>query len=126
VRFSFKPKKTKSKYGVLAKKKDRALTCRCHSGHIHDSRGECGHCNNLFYRKKAREIAGYESQVKFSLDVNGKHIANHYADFLVTGLDGKIWIEEYKGVDTATWRIKKKLCEALYPDIPYKVIRHKV
>lgn len=110
-------RKKKSKYNNLS--------CRCLSGHIHDSRGEAQHCNNLRLLVKAGEIKSYSIQVKCPLYVNEKLICNHYVDFKVIGNDGREWIEEYKGFATSTWNIKRKLFEAIHPDIEYKVIKHK-
>ena len=107
------------------RKKYNNRSCKCISGHIHDSRGEAEYCTSLEMLKRAGEIKDYKTQVKYSLDVGGKHIANHYVDFVVTLNDGTERIEEYKGFATATWNIKRKLTEALYPDIEYLVIKHR-
>ena len=89
------------------------------------SRGEAHYCDVLAYHKKCKEIKSYESQVKFSMDINGHHICNHYVDFLVVLPDGTKQVQEYKGVRTGIWQIKRKLFEALYPDIEYVVINHR-
>lgn len=99
-------------------------SCRCHQGHIHHSRGEAGWCNNLELRKKAGDIADYETQVSYDFIVNGKKVCGHRPDFRVHGTDGSVWIEEYKGWGSEIWRLKKALFEALYPDIKYVVIKH--
>ena len=57
--------------------------------------------------------------------MNGKHICNHYVDFIVTKNDGSIEAHEYKGFRTGVWLLKMKLFKALYPEIPYIVINHK-
>jgi len=104
--------------------KYNASTCRCNQNHTHDSRGEAAYCDDLALLKVAGEIQDYEIQVKIPLMINGKTICNHYIDFLVTNKEGNLEYREYKGFITDTWRIKKKLTEALYPDIPYIVIKH--
>jgi hypothetical protein len=98
-------------------------SCRCGQSHWHHSRGEAGYCNVCELRKKAGNIKEYEIQKKFSLDVNGIHIANMYVDFWITGNDDRQWVEEYKGFGVEVWRIKMKLFKALYPDIEYRVIK---
>lgn len=100
-------------------------SCKCNAGHIHDSRGEAGHCNNLEYRKRAGDIKDYDQQTTFNFMINGKKICGHRVDFVVYGMDGRKWVEEYKGFETDVWKIKKKLFEALYPEIEYIVIKHK-
>jgi hypothetical protein len=42
--------------------------------------------------------------------------------FLVTLNDGSQKVCEAKGVPTETWRLKRELFLALYPDIPYEVV----
>lgn len=96
-------------------------SCRCLSGHVHDSRGEAGHCNYLLAQKQGKEIRDYEIQKKFDLSVNGVHICNHYVDFLVVENSGAVHVEEFKGFATDLWRIKRKLFEANYPNIRYEV-----
>lgn len=98
-------------------------SCRCGQGHIHHSRAEAGYCDIVEIRKIGGNIKDYEIQKKFSLDVNGVHIANHYPDFLITGNDGRKWVEEFKGFSTEVWRMKVKLFKAQYPDIEYRVIK---
>lgn len=96
-------------------------SCYCNEGHWHQSRGEAAYCNQLYLLKKAGEIINVEQQIQYSLDVNGKHITNIRPDFRVTLNDGSETIHEYKGMETQIWQIKKKLFEALYPEIPYIV-----
>jgi len=69
-----------------------------------------------------KTIKGFEIQKKFSMDVNGKHICNHFVDFWVERPDGTFEAHETKGMKTATWRIKYKLFLALYPGIEYIIV----
>ena len=101
------------------KYKNRSCTCR--SSHIHHSRLEAHYCDELLLLKKARILRDFEIQHKISIDVNYKHIANHYVDFLVTLSDGKTEFHEVKGYEQDIWKLKRRLVEALYPDIPYLV-----
>ena len=122
------PKKGPSGKRVWPTRKGQARirgyqTCRCLSGHIHHSRKEAKYCDELSWRIKAKEITSFETQKRYSLDVNGKHICNHIPDFLVTFPDGHQEIHEVKGFEQEVWRIKHKLFEACYPDLPYIVIR---
>ena len=105
--------------------KYKSKTCKCLLGHWHHSRGEAEHCNKLSLLKKTGYITEFETQKKFSFDINGKHICNHYVDFWITGNSGEQWVEEFKGMATPEWKLKKKLFEALFPDIKYKVVYYK-
>jgi len=100
-------------------------SCKCFEGHVHDSMGEAGYCNNLRFRVIAKDIKSYKSQVKYELRCNGELIANHYIDFEVILNNGNKEVHEYKGVRTAVWSIKHKLFKANYPKIPYIIINHK-
>ena len=98
-------------------------TCRCSSGHGHDSRFEASYCEQLKMLQQTGEIREYKTEPRYDLTVNGKHITTHYPDFLVTNNQGEDEIHEVKGAETDVWRIKKKLFEALYPETPYHVIK---
>ncbi len=54
-----------------------------------------------------------ERQKSYSLDVNGFHICNYKADFLITYPDGKQRVIDFKGVETPEFKLKSKLMEAL-------------
>ena len=52
--------------------------------------------------------------------------AIHYiADFRITYDDGRIEIEDVKGVETEAFKIKRKLFEAAYPDLTLKIVTSK-
>lgn len=69
-------------------------------------------------RIKAGEIMHYDRQVKIPLDFNGYHIANYYIDFVAYRTDGVTEYIEAKGMPSEVWRLKWKLFEALYGDLP--------
>ena len=107
--------KRKNKYGNK--------TCRCWRDHFHDSIFEANYCNDLNALQKAGEIRAYRSQVLYEFYVKNKRITGHIVDFLVVKNDGSREVHEVKGFATAVWQLKKNLFEALYPKIPYIVIR---
>jgi len=107
----------------LNRNKYHNITCRCWAGHGHESRGEANYCNQLNALKRAGDIKDYEIQKTFHLVVNGKTICAHRVDFVVTDNDGRRHVEEFKGFATREWAIKKKLFEAVYPDIEYIVVK---
>lgn len=98
-------------------------SCRCEQGHIHHSRGEAGWCNLVEARKRTGEIKDYEIQKKVELSAYGKHIANMYVDFWITGSDGSQWVEEFKGFATEVWRLKHAFFKVQYPEVEYKVVK---
>jgi len=111
---------------MYRKNKYRNVRCRCNANHMHDSKGEAGYCNDLALQVKAAVIMKYESQIRFDLHgKDGKKVGAHYVDFLIHHFDGKKEVNEYKGVKTSVWKLKKALFESEYPEIPYIVIRHK-
>lgn len=103
-------------------KKYKNATCFV-DGIRFDSRREADYYGQLKIEKKAKLIKDFERQVSFELRCNNFLICRHVVDFLVTNLDGSYEVREVKGFATDLWAIKKKLFEATYPEIPYKVIR---
>lgn len=88
------------------------------NGITYHSKLEGKYAFELNARFLAKEIKNWERQVKISLDVNGRHIANYFIDFVVYHLDGTTEYVEVKGFETDVWRMKWRLFEALYSDIP--------
>ena len=89
------------------------------------SRREADYYGQLKMEKRARPalIKDFERQVCFELRVNGELICKHYVDFLITKLDGSYEVREVKGFATDVWQLKRKLFEAIYPEIPYRVVK---
>lgn len=87
-----------------------------YNGVFYDSKAEAARAMELDLLVKGKAIKSWERQRKISLDVNGYHIANYYIDFVIHENDGTETWEEVKGFATEVWRLKWKLCEALYGD----------
>ena len=112
--------KKRSKYNVdLSRLGKLARTC---DGIVFDSKAERDYYAQLMLMLKTRTILGVERQVKFDLIIGAKLICRHIVDFVVIDKAGRS-VHEVKGMETAVWRLKKKLFEALYPAIPYVVIK---
>ena len=47
----------------------------------------------------------------------------YIADFRITYADGHQEIEDVKGMETALWKLKRKLFEYIYPDLTLKVVK---
>jgi hypothetical protein len=109
--------KRQNKYGISPK------IDREYDGVTYHSKKEASYAAELDLLKKGKQIDDWTRQVKISLDVGDYHIANYYIDFVVTH-NGKIHPKgtkeyiEVKGFETEVWRLKWKLFEALYGDIP--------
>jgi len=95
----------------------------CQLQHHHPSAGEALYCQDLQILKKAALIKEFEYQKRYELRVNGKLIGHHKPDFTVTTNTGTEEVHEFKGFETTDWHLRHKLFEAIYPDIPYIVIK---
>lgn len=108
----------------MGRTKYNAKTCQ-YNGSIYHSRLERDYAVKLDTCRKARgrdRVMNWERQVKVALDVNGKHIANYYIDFVVDYQDGRTEWVEVKGFRTPEWQLKAKLFKALYPDRIYRIV----
>jgi hypothetical protein len=103
--------------------KFKAKPSKCYQGHYHPSKLEAGYCDTLAILKKNEEIAEYQYAPRFDMIVNGQKICTHIPDFLVTRKDGLQEVHECKGYEMPVWNLKRKLFEALYPNIEYIVIK---
>jgi len=95
----------------------------CWTGHKHQSIFEATQCNYF-------KISGdyYDIQYKIEIYVNGTHITNHYVDFVLYTSKDKTKILKFvetKGFETPEWKIKRNLVRAIFPKIPYEVVRER-
>lgn len=74
-------------------------------------------------RDKSERVVDVKCQVPVEFYVGGVKVATWKVDFQVTFADGRQEWWEAKGFETADYRIKKHLFEALYPDRILKVVR---
>lgn len=84
----------------------------------YDSSFEMQYAIFLDSQQKTGKILKYERQVKIPLIVNGYLICNYYIDYLVYYPDGTKEYVECKGWATEVWKMKWKLFEALFSDLP--------
>ncbi len=97
-------------YNVAKKKEYAGLT--------YDSNFEAGYAQELDLRQKAGEILKWERQINLNLAVNGFIVCQYRIDFIVYYPDNTIEYVECKGYPTPVWKLKWKLFEALYSDLP--------
>lgn len=94
-----------------------------YAGRKYDSRFEASLAMEIDSLVKAGKIIKVEPQVTFNLyGKNGNKICTHRPDFLITKDDGTKEVWEAKGFATDVFRIKLRLFEDNYPEIPYWVI----
>lgn len=87
----------------------------------YDSKLEATVAAELDLELRAGTVAKVEPQKTFELRVEGRIVARHRVDFLVTMPDGSQKVVEAKGFATEVWRIKRELFIALFPWIDYEV-----
>jgi hypothetical protein len=90
----------------------------------YDSVGEADYARGLDFAIKGNAIKSWRRQIPFTLIVNGRTICKHIIDFEITHNDDSLELIEYKGFETEEWKIKRKLFNALYPDLKYRVVKH--
>ena len=92
-------------------------------GIMFDSKKEAKRYVELKEKLDAGIIADLRLQPKFDCIINGKKVCTYKADFEYLlddqigpqGQIGHYIVEDVKGFKTPTYRLKKKLVEALYP-----------
>ncbi len=114
------------KYGVASKAE---RTSR--EGIVFDSKGELARWEELRLLERAGEISGLRRQIKYPLVVNGVDLGSYVADFVYVRMAPFQWpkgllvpsdahslptvvVEDFKGVRTPAYRLKKKLMLALH------------
>jgi len=68
----------------------------------------------LKWLQKADVVTSFKMQVPFPCTVNGILIYTYKADFVVQWPDGRVTVEDTKGVETPVFRIAKKLVRACH------------
>jgi len=111
------PKKGKSKY--FAKKTE-------YDGIVFDSKLEAARYKILKRYQEAGEITDLEVQIDFpcviTVEGEDKKICSYVADFRYKR-DGKVVVEDTKGIITQVFTLKKKLVEALYPGLKILIVK---
>jgi len=98
---------------------------RTYGGVVYHSKAEANRAAELDIMKHAGKIAAWTRQVPFPIEVNGVYICTVVVDFRIcpTAAKGGSWLEEIKGHETETYKIKAKLLLACYPGIDYRVVK---
>ena len=97
-----------------------------YDGVRYDSKREAQHAAKLDLLRKAKpfgsRVVDLLRQARYPLRVNDVLVCTYVADFWVKFGDGRVELHEVKGYETREWKLKRKLFEALYPDVVLKVI----
>lgn len=89
-----------------------------------DSAGEAARFAQLKLLERARVILSLSRQPRFILCVNGHEVCEYRADFAYFE-NGRQVIEDFKGMITPEFRLKRKLFNALYPALELRVTNRK-
>ncbi len=93
-------------------------------GETYDSTGEANRHAQLKLLERARVIQSVSRQPRFTLCVNGEEVCEFVGDFAYFE-NGRQVIEDFKGVVTPLFRLKRKLFKALYPALELRVTNRK-
>jgi len=87
-------------------------------GFTFDSRWEAERWGQLTAMERAGAIRDLERQIKYDIVVNGEKICRYIADFRYKEVEEcgstKEIVEDAKGVETADFKLKKKLMKAVH------------
>lgn len=83
-----------------------------------DSKAEARRYGELKLLKQAGEIRWFNRQPSFLL-----HVDRYRPDFIICDKDGRIYVEDVKGMVTRAFIKKQKEWALLYPDIPLEVVK---
>lgn len=98
-------KTSKSKYGNRKTEVD---------GIRFDSVAEAKRYGELQLLVAAGEINELVLQPRFPLMVNGEKVGTYSADFQYRDRDGRLLVEDVKGMPTTVYRLKKRLMKAVH------------
>jgi hypothetical protein len=98
----------------------------CQAGHSHPSMGEARRCDDLHLLQRAGEITHLELHPKFPVHINGVKVFTYIADFTYfpqKPAPASRVVEDFKGVLTPIYKLKKKAVEAYYPGVKIVEVR---
>lgn len=91
-------------------------------GHTFGSKGEHARYCELKLMQLGRRITELRVHTRFPLDVNGRRIGTYEDDFDYRE-NGKLVVEDTKGVATPDYKLKRELFRALYPDAEFRELK---
>lgn len=108
-------RKARNKFGAKRTERD---------GFFFASKAEAARYDELKLLKRASSISALMLQPRYPLVVGGIKIATYVADFAYMDKARQVHVEDVKSSPTRTpvYRLKKKLFEALYPELKIEEI----
>lgn len=82
-----------------------------HAGRSYASKSEARYAAGLELRKRAGDVVFWLEQVPIALPGKTRYVV----DFVIFEADGSVRFVDVKGVETETFRLKKRQVEELYP-----------
>ena len=112
-RGTFKYKPRRNKYRAIKTRVDNI---------VFDSMLEASHYEELKLLQAAKEISDLVLQHELTLAVNNKQVCIYIADYFYFDIKEKKWVvSDAKGMLTDVFKIKWKLCQAIYPEFIYEI-----
>jgi hypothetical protein len=109
---------------IVGTKPNKYKNVRTEYGGIkYDSKFEAEFAQKLDLMKICGQIKSWRRQVPFNIRVEGKNICKYIIDFEILHNDGKFEYIEIKGVETAAFKLKRKLFLQTHGNIRYRVIK---
>ncbi|MDH4746666.1 DUF1064 domain-containing protein [Sphingomonas sp. CBMAI 2297] len=104
--------------------KYQATKADCGRGHAHPSKKEARRCAQLHLEQRSGLISELEIGPRYYFEVNGRLLihdggrrACYTPDFRYRKADGRLVVEDSKGMRVRDWPLRKALFRACYPDI---------
>jgi len=92
-----------------------------YEGRWYSSKKEAKRAGELDLLKRAGVVLDWIPQFKLEIKHNGVKICSYFADFKVFYQNGRVEYEDTKGVETAVFKLKKKMVKAFH-GIDIKII----
>jgi len=87
------------------------------------SKAEAKRYQELLQMVGNKEITFLELQPKYPIHIGEVKICTYIADFRYMDTNGKTHVEDVKGRETAMFRLKKKLVEAVYEGTKIEIVK---
>lgn len=94
-----------------------------YDGRLYDSKAEAEFARTLDLRVRAGELKRWERAVRYPLRVGGVVVGHYTPDFTLVHPDYSLEIVEIKGRVARDFPLRKRLFEALYPQLKLTLLR---
>lgn len=106
----------KKQEGIMNKYNNKKIEI---DGFTFDSKAEGRRYNELKILQRAGEIKYFNLQPSFKFECGTRYLP----DFIICDKNNKIWVEDVKGVETAVFKVKKKMFEREYPYLKLVLVK---